>query len=107
MKWLTLNYIKAHSRICHNAEDDMLELYGESAEDTVLNVIGRTYDEVVEKFGKENQPIPAPIMQASLMLVEQSYTHRAPVSQQQLYAIPYGFDMLIKRYVKLTYDTEE
>ena len=42
MKWLTLELIKKHSRIDSNVEDDLLTLYGESAEDTVLNYIGKT-----------------------------------------------------------------
>ena len=37
MKWLTLELIKKHSRIDSNVEDDLLTIYGESAEDTVLN----------------------------------------------------------------------
>ena len=39
MKWLKIDYIKQHSRIDYDCEDGLLELYGESAEETVLNVI--------------------------------------------------------------------
>ena len=42
MKWLTLEWIKDHSRIDFDCEDELLELYGASAEDTVLNVIARS-----------------------------------------------------------------
>ena len=38
MKWLTLDWIKQHSRIDFDCEDDLLELYGEAAEEAVLNV---------------------------------------------------------------------
>ena len=31
MKWLTLEYIKAHSRIDFDIDDDLLEIYGNSA----------------------------------------------------------------------------
>lgn len=43
MKWLTLEGIKAKCRIepDFNEEDELLEMYGESAEETVLNALGR------------------------------------------------------------------
>lgn len=100
MKWLKIDYIKQHSRIDFDCEDGLLELYGESAEETVLNVIARTYDEVVAKFGTKDKPIPAAIIHASLMLVEMSYTQRSPVSQQNLY-YNRSFDMMVKPYMKL------
>ena len=43
MKWLSIDYIKQHSRIDYDCEDGLLEMYGDSAEDTVLNVIARDY----------------------------------------------------------------
>lgn len=98
MKWLTLDYIKAHSRIDFDCEDDLLVLYGESAEATVLNVIDRTYEEVLEKYGE----VPAPLYHASLMLVETSYAQRSPISQVNLYTVPYTFDLIIKPYMKLS-----
>ena len=103
MKWLTLDYIKQHSRIDFDCEDALLELYGESAEETVLDITRRTYDEIAEKWGTKNKPIPAKIIHASLLLVELSYTQRSPVSQQNLY-YNNTFDMLIKPYMKLADD---
>ena len=103
MKWLTLDYIKQHSRIDFDCEDALLELYGESAEETVLDITRRTYDEIAEKWGTKDKPIPAKIIHASLLLVELSYTQRSPVSQQNLY-YNHTFDMLIKPYMKLADD---
>lgn len=97
MKWLTLDWIKAHSRIDFDGEDDLLNIYGESAEDTVLNVIARSYTEVIETYGE----VPKPLYVASLMLVEVSYTQRAPITQTNLYTVPYAFDMMVKPYIKL------
>ena len=97
MKWLTLDWIKKHSRIDFDCEDDLLELYGEAAEEAVLNVIARSYTEVIEQYGE----VPKPLYVASLMLVETSYTQRAPISQQNMYAVPYAFDMMVKPYMKL------
>lgn len=38
MKWLTIEMIKTHSRIDFECEDDLLMLYADSAEQTVLNI---------------------------------------------------------------------
>lgn len=102
MKWLTLEWIKAHSRIDFDGEDELLELYGESAEDTVLNVINRSYTDVIEHYGE----VPKPLFVAALMLVETSYTQRAPISMQNLYTVPYAFDMMVKPYMKLASNNE-
>jgi uncharacterized phage protein (predicted DNA packaging) len=98
MKWLTLDWIKKHSRIDFDCEDELLTLYGESAEDTVLNVIARDYTNVVETYGE----VPKPLYVAALMLVEVSHTQRAPITQTNLYTVPYAFDMMVKPYMRLT-----
>ena len=97
MKWLTLEWIKKHSRIDFDCEDELLELYGEDAEQTVLNIINRSFDDLIEQYGEA----PKPLYVAALMLVEVSYTQRAPISQQNMYVVPYAFDMKIKPYMKL------
>lgn len=99
MKWLTIDYIKQHSRIDFDCEDTLLELYGESAEETVLNICGRSYEDLIEVYGH----VPTPLYYASLMLVDHSYEHRSPVSAQNLSIIPYGFDMMVKPYMRLSY----
>lgn len=107
MKWLTIDYIKQHSRIDYDCEDALLEVYGEAAEETVMNIIRRDYDEIVEKFGTTDKPVPAALIHASLVLVDLSYTQRSPVSQQNMYIVPYTFDMLVKPYMKLANDNNE
>jgi uncharacterized phage protein (predicted DNA packaging) len=101
MKWLEIDYIKKHSRIDYDCEDALLELYGEAAEETVMNILGRDYDDIVANFGTEEMPIPAAIIQATLILVDTSYMQRTAVSPQQMSAVPYAFDMLIKPYMRL------
>lgn len=103
MKWLTIEYIKSHSRLDYDCEDALLELYGESAEDTVLNICNISYEDMLEKY----DGIPAAIRHASLMLVEVGYTHRNPVSPTNMSAVPYTFDMLVKPYMVFTYKLEE
>lgn len=102
MKWLTLDWIKKHSRIDFDCEDSLLELYGEAAEDAVLNIINRSYTEVVETYGD----VPKGLYIAALMQVEASYDHRSAVSQQQLYDVP-GFSIHLKPYVRLANNSYE
>lgn len=102
MEWLTLEYIKKHSRIDFDCEDELLELYGDDAEQTVLNLIRRSYNEVVDIWGE----VPKPLHVAALMLVEVDYNHRSPDSMNNIYAVPYTFDMKIKPYMKLASDAD-
>jgi len=97
MKWTTLDYIHQHSRIDYNCEDSVLELYGNAAEETIMNLCSRTYEDFITTYGD----IPTPVRQATLMLVDVSYQQRTPVSAQALYAVPYTFDLLIKPYMRL------
>lgn len=99
MKWLTLERIKAQLRIepDFHDEDDLLEEYGESAEEVLLNYLNRTYEDVVEVYGH----MPAPLVHASLMLVDTSYQYRSPVSAQSMSLVPYTFDILVKPYMRL------
>ena len=99
MKWLTLERIKDQCRIERDFhdEDELLEMYGETAEDTVLNAVNRSYTDVMESYGQ----VPGPLVLASLMLADLSYQHRSPVSPQNMYMVPYAFDLMIKPYVRL------
>lgn len=106
MKWLTLELMKAHLRIDDNYEDEYLEVLGESAETTVLNYIGRSYEELMANYGvpggNGEKKVPSPIVEASLMLCTNSYENRGVASIGALYMVPYGFDARIKPYMKLT-----
>ena len=55
-------------------------------------------EDIIEQYGQ----VPKPLYVAALMLVETSYTQRAPISTQNLYTVPYAFDMKVKPYMKLT-----
>jgi uncharacterized phage protein (predicted DNA packaging) len=100
MKFLTFKQIKDQLRLDNEQaeeERDILVLYGESAEDAVLSLVRRNMANLVETYGR----VPKQIVQATLMLVAISYQHREPASQQNMYAVPYTFDMLIKSYMRL------
>lgn len=100
MKWLTIEQIKAQCRIEQDftAEDELLEMYGESAENTVLNLLNRTLEDIVEQYGR----IPMPIKHATLLLVDNAYKERSPISPQNMSAVPYTFDLMLKPYMRLT-----
>ena len=101
MKFLTFQEIKQQCRLDDEQaelERDLLEMYGEAAEDMVLNTCNRTITDIFEQYGM----VPKALVQAGLMLVAQSYQHREPASPQNLYAVPYAFDLLLKPYIKLT-----
>ena len=98
MKWLTLQRIKAQCRIEQDftEEDELLEMYGESAEEAVLELLNRSYEDLYEVYGR----IPAPVVHASLLLVAKSYKDRESDMTQQVYANP-TFSLLLKPYMRL------
>lgn len=100
MKWLTLDIIKAQLRIepDFTAEDDLLEMYGESAEDVLLNYVGRTYEDLMAVYGQ----MPTSLKHASLMLCDVSYQYRSPISITNISMVPYTFDLLVKPYMRLS-----
>ena len=103
MEYLTLEYIKKHSRVDFDCEDDLLELYGNSAENTMAQHLQRGKDatELVASLTEEYGKVPEPIIHATLELVDQSYLHRSPADPQQMYYVLYGFDFKVKPYMKL------
>lgn len=99
MKWLTLERVKKHLRLdaSNTQEDDLLQLYATAAEDSILNLCNRSYDCLLECYGE----VPKPIVIASLLLVENQYTQRSAISPNNLSAVPYAFDHLVKPYMIL------
>lgn len=97
MKWLTIGYIKEHSRIDFDCEDGLLELYAYGAEEAILAILNRTYDNLIDTYDE----VPAPIIQASLLVVDASYQQRTPASAQNLSVVPYNIDFMISDYALL------
>ena len=108
MKFLTIDYIKQHSRIDFDCEDQLLELYGDSAEETLASLLnrGKTVEQMVTSLTEEYGQIPARCYHAALMLTEQAYNHRGPTSPTNMSYVPYGFDLLIKPLMKLTLNND-
>ena len=98
MKYLTIGYIKVHSRIDYDCENDLLEEYGCAAERMVLNILGRSVDDLKNANDGE---IPNDVMVATLMLVENLIQHRVPAEQVSLSVVPYSLDLMLKPYIIL------
>lgn len=105
MKFLTIDKIKQQLRLDCTCEAELLDAYGNSAEVTLAAYIGfmdennlPSVDKMLEAYGGT---MPAPLVQAALMLVDTSYQFRSPVSAQNMSVVPYTFDLLVKPYVKL------
>lgn len=101
MKYLTFEQIQQQLRLdsCQAAEEkELLEMYGESAEETVLNTVNRTLEDIIEIYGH----IPAPMRHATLMLVDNAYKERSPITPQNMSTVPYAFDILLKPYIRLS-----
>lgn len=94
---MTLDYIKAHSRIDYDCENDLIEKYGSAAETAILNLIGRSYDDLVSTYGE----VPDPIMLATFELTDNLIKHRSPGEQVNISIVPYNFDLMLKNYTKL------
>ena len=109
MKWLTLEEIKQQLRIepDFTDEDALLVRYGNSAEAVVLNLTGRTYDELKAMNPTGEDEFPADLWEATILLIEVSYKYRSPISEQNLSKVPYAFDMKIKPYMRLTKKEED
>ncbi len=103
MKWLTIDWIKQHSRIDFDGEDKLLELYGSAAEQGLLRVMNRSWEDVCENLSEDD--IKGPLTIAGLLLTEHLYTHRGPTENVQAYQIPYSVDYYIKPYMKLASDS--
>lgn len=101
MRFLTFDKIKAQLRLDDEqaaAEQELLEMYGDSAENALINLLHRSYADIVEEYDE----VPVALVHAALMLVDVSYQHRSPDVSQSITLVPYTFDLLIKPYMKLT-----
>ena len=101
MKYLTFEQIKQQLRLDDeqaSMEHNLMEMYGESAEDTVLNILNTTMEDIIERHGR----VPKPIVHATLMLVDNAYKERSPISPQNMSSVSYSFDLMLKPYMRLT-----
>lgn len=98
MEYLTVEYIKAHSRIDYGCEDDLIDLYGSAAERAILNLLGRSLDDLKEA---NDGLVPPDVIVATFQLADNLIRHRSPVEQVSLSLVPYGYDLMLKPYIAL------
>jgi uncharacterized phage protein (predicted DNA packaging) len=96
MKFLTLDLVRAYCRIDDDCENELLATFAEGAEETVFDLLNKTYEEVMEEYGK----IPTPLIEAALMLVDVSYENRSLLTMQNLFIAPYTIDAKLRPYMK-------
>ena len=98
LRWLCVDAIKTHCRIDFDCEVAELEQFGVEAEQAILDLTRRTYENFIDTYGR----IPDPIFNASLLLVQNLYNNRDAADTQKKEAALYGFDMLLKNYMCLS-----
>ena len=97
LKWLSLDAIHQHCRIDFNCEDAELEQYGIAAEQAILDLTRRTFENFIDTYGR----IPDPIFNASLLLVQSLYKNRDAEEQRDSKEIAFGFSFMVKNYMYL------
>ena len=98
LKWLNLDAIHQHCRIDFNCEDAELEQMAMTAEQAILDLTRRTYENFIDTYGR----IPDPIFNASLLLVQSLYNNRDAEEQRDSKEIAFGFSFMVKNYMVLT-----
>ena len=98
LKWLNLDAIHAHCRIDFNCKDAELEQFGIVAEQAILDLTRRTYENFIDTYGR----IPDPIFNVSLLLVQSLYKNRDAEEQRDSKEIAFGFSFMVKNYMVLT-----
>ena len=98
MEYLTVDYIKEHSRIDYDCEDDLIYAYGTAAEQAIIKLLGRTLDDL--KADNDGM-VPAPVIVATFQIADSLIQHRAPTEQVNLSVVPYGIDLMLKPYIVL------
>ena len=101
LKWLSIDAIHAHCRIDFNCEDAELEQMGITAEQAILDLTRRTYENFIDTYGR----IPDPIFNASLLLGQSLYKNRDAEEQRDSKEIAFGFSFMVKNYLVLTAGT--
>ena len=97
LKWLNIDAIHQHCRIDFNCEDAELEQYGIAAEQAILDLTRRTFENFIDTYGR----IPDPIFNASLLLVQSLYKNRDAEEQRDSKEIAVGFSFMVKKYMYL------
>lgn len=105
MDFLTLDKIKAQLRLDDaQAEQEraLLEMYGDAAEEALLAIVRRSLEDIMSEYGE----VPLRLVQCGVMLVDEWYEHRSPVSSGQKTAVPHAFEFLLRPLMRLSDSSE-
>ena len=97
LRWLNLDAIHQHCRIDFNCEDAELEQFGMAAEQAILDLTRRTYENFIDTYGR----IPDPIFNTTLLIVQSLYKNRDAEEQRDSKEIAFGFAFMVKNYMYL------
>ena len=98
LRWLNLNAIHERLRIDYNDDDADLKAMAMDAEQCIIDLTRRTYENFIDVYGR----IPDPIFTASLLLVGSAYKNREAEGQYDMKEIAFGFSFRVKNYMVLT-----
>ena len=98
LKWLSIDAIHQHCRIDFNSGDAEIEQMGIAAEQAILDLTRRTYENFIDTYGR----IPDPIFNATLLLVQSLYKNRDAEEQRDSKEIAFGFSFMVKNCMVLT-----
>ena len=102
MSLVSLSLLKKHVMADDFATDDvLLQQKLDAAEEFTVFYINRSLSELTEMGGGS---LPAPIVQAILVLAGDMYANREDSSSQNMRPIPNGFRPLVAKYRKLVND---
>lgn len=82
MNWLTLPEVKAHLRVLHDAEDDVITGMAQAAEDYVSQYLNRP----VPWTDDDEKPVevPASVRNAALLVVADLYQNRGATTSETI-----------------------
>lgn len=94
---MSMQMIKDHCRIDFAYDEDELKRDGQAAEQAILDLTRRTYENFIDTYGC----IPQPIVNATLLLTQSLYKNRDAEEQRDSKEIAFGFSFMVKNYMYL------
>ena len=100
IRFLTEAQIKAQLTLDDDIwalKKDIILLWAESAEETVINSCNRTLESIYEEYGE----VPRNLVHAALLLTAQSYHIGEPITDRNLYIVPYQNLEALTRFYRI------
>lgn len=101
---LTLEEIKAQTRVDIDDEDDLLTTYGEAAERQIIGMTRRSVEELIEIGAGA---FPPQLRVAMLMFAAHLYRQREAVAPGAAVPVPYGIEFMTRPFTRLVHKEKE